>query len=76
MKMDDITRAETRKEAEKRIADNDLCGYIVRIRIHNADGLLKLDFPHTVREFVGAGLDRHGLQEDVDYTLEVDRCDI
>lgn len=56
-------------------------GYLVRITIHTGDGRASLPHPQDVKDAIGSFLDHLNdgvddapqLQEEVDYTLEVDR---
>lgn len=48
-------------------------GFEVLIKIHTKDADKILDCPSTVRCLVGEVIDRHQLQEEIDYTLEVTR---
>jgi hypothetical protein len=46
-------------------------GFQVLIRQHTADFDEKLTDPESVQHILGAALDALGLQEEVDYTLQV-----
>jgi hypothetical protein len=43
------------------------------VRMHTADSSSILSHPEAVRFLVGAAFDAKGLQEEIDYTLTVDR---
>ena len=45
----------------------------VTIRQHTSDAEAMLGDPQTVRDVIGEALDAVGLQEEIDYTLEVHR---
>ena len=45
----------------------------VTIRQHTLDAEAMLGDPQTVRDVIGEALDDMGLQEEIDYTLEVHR---
>jgi hypothetical protein len=45
----------------------------IRVNMHTPDVTRILDCPDSLRELVGAALDACGLQEEIDYTLEIQR---
>jgi hypothetical protein len=45
----------------------------VRVNMHTLDAVRVLDCPESLREIVGISLDARGLQEEIDYTLEIRR---
>ena len=45
----------------------------VRVNLHTPDAVRAVGFPECLREIVGSSLDTCGLQEEIDYTLEVRR---
>ena len=47
---------------------------MVTIKMHTTDAYNVLTDPGLVREKIGAALDEWGLQEEIDYTLEVNRA--
>jgi hypothetical protein len=42
--------------------------------MHTQDVTRILDCPDSLRELLGAALDARGLQEEIDYTLEIQRA--
>lgn len=59
---------------DKVTRDNEIRkGFSVSIRTHTVDAINKLDSPDLVRSILGTALDKVGLDEEVDYTLEVKR---
>lgn len=67
------------KEAMKREPRKDdplnpkCTGYDIRIWFHSQDAEKATDNTEKVRQIVGAALDALGIQEEIDYTLEVAR---
>lgn len=49
-------------------------GFNVLIRIHSDDAPKTLSDPGAVRLLIGEAFDSHGIEEEIDYTLEVTRC--
>jgi hypothetical protein len=45
----------------------------IRINLHTMDAVRVVGCPESLREIVGTSLDACGLQEEIDYTLEVRR---
>jgi len=45
----------------------------VRVNMHTLDAVRVLDCPESLREIIGISLDARGLQEEIDYTLEIKR---
>ncbi len=50
---------------------NELIGFDIVIRIHTDEAWMKLNSTERLRNIVGVSLDDKGLQEEVDYTLEI-----
>jgi hypothetical protein len=46
----------------------------VRVNLHTQDAVRVMDYPENLREIIGLSLDARGLQEEIDYTLEVRRA--
>lgn len=50
-----------------------MSGFLAAIAVHTSDGQNKLDTPELVRMAIGAALDALGVEEEIDYTLEIRR---
>ena len=48
-------------------------GFVVNVKCHTEDALNKITSPEALRFQIGYMMDSWGLQEEVDYTLEVSR---
>ena len=45
----------------------------VRVNMHTLDAVRVLDCAESLRQIIGISLDTRGLQEEIDYTLEIKR---
>jgi hypothetical protein len=43
------------------------------LNIHTEDGEKRLDSPQSVRDLIASSIDGDGIEEEIDYTLEVKR---
>ena len=57
------------------VASDEICtGFEIKVNTHTTDALERLQSPEFVRMLLGEKFDRLGINEEVDYTLEVRRC--
>lgn len=61
--------------SDKTIPSDPRTNFAIVIKMHTADCHRILSDPGLVREWVGATLDKHKLQEEIDYTLTVYRTE-
>lgn len=50
-----------------------MSGFLAAIAVHTSDGDNALNSPELVRMTIGAALDALGIEEEIDYTLEIRR---
>lgn len=63
----------TLAEATERLSNNFGCAFQVIVAMHTTDAFMKLDCPDVIRMALGQALDALGLQEEIDFTLDVKR---
>lgn len=51
----------------------DCTGFIVQIILHTPEAEAKLASPELIRMRIGLALDNLGIEEEIDYTLQVSR---
>ena len=63
-----------KKQREEKAANTDICkGFSVTVHCHTKDALYKITSPEALRFAIGHMMDSWGIQEEVDYTLQVAR---
>jgi hypothetical protein len=71
-KCNDAWHAEP-KQGRQSASDSPEKGFVVTIRCHTQDAFANITSPEALRFQIGHMLDSWGIQEEVDYTLEVER---
>ena len=61
----------TMEEAKEHIRNNFGCTFQVVIQMHTPDAFLALDSPQRVRDAVGEALSKFNIEEEIDFTLDV-----
>jgi hypothetical protein len=65
--------ARRRKYEKRNNGGNEMSEFSVAIKFHTKDADEKLNTPEQIRIYLGSALDELGIEEEIDYTLEVKR---